>query len=114
MRPSQLVQILAALGAMRDRYSNATGSKRSRRKALTNKLFVGKPAGGRLPLGVWQRTSDGLRPLLIFVPMPNYKRRFNFFDVAARKCDVEFPLQYSRALAERMSMVPEARRLIYD
>ena len=103
MSRGQLVQILSQLRAFTEAGFDAhpTASRRSKRnirKAGT--FFVGRPGGGKLPLGIWQRIAGQLKPVLIFVRGPRYQGRFKFYEVAERVARREFPLQFERAAAE--------------
>lgn len=73
----------------------STDKKRAKRSRARQggRIFVGAPGGGKLPLGVWQKTNEGgLRPLLIFIKSPAYRPRFPFFDVADRAGRFAFPV----------------------
>lgn len=52
--------------------------------------------------GIWQRTSAGLRPVLVFVRPPRYRVRLRFREVAERAFQrhwqIEFPTQVKAAL----------------
>ncbi len=109
MKRSQIVQILSALRAFGEQgyLANRTATSEKRRKRKGRKLsqyFVGRPAGGRLPLGVWMRsTSDfgrtggRIRPVLLFVKAPQYKARLKFHEVAERTVTTEFPKEMKAA-----------------
>jgi len=105
MSRGQLVKILSALQALpevgylanRSAAAAARRAKSKRPRALTN-YFVGRPKAGE-PIGVWERIGKtGLRPILIFVKAPRYKKRFNFYGVASDVSKREFPLHFDRAL----------------
>jgi hypothetical protein len=106
MNRGQLVQILSQLRAFTEAGYDAhpTKSRRSQRNvAKAGRFFVGRPGGGRLPLGVWQRIGKGahnLKPVLIFVRGPRYSARFKFYEVSERIAKREFPLQFERAARE--------------
>ena len=109
-----IVQILSALGAAEINRAglpasgydaNRTASSIKRRGKKLAQFFVGRPGGGRLPLGVWQRsTSDfgrkggRIRPVLIFVKALQYKARFRYFEVAEATVKTEFPRRLRDAL----------------
>jgi hypothetical protein len=63
--------------------------------------FVGAPAGGRLPYGIWQRMSDGrrIKPVLIFVPQAAYHAVYKFEDVARATVERDFDRQFQASLA---------------
>ncbi len=63
--------------------------------------FVGRING---TLGVWERRGRGrLRPFLIFVKQPRYKRRYDFFGVSAKWSAFKFPRLFRRALKVALS-----------
>jgi hypothetical protein len=105
MSRGQIMQIMSALKAAENRagYSaNRTARSIKRRGRKLPQFFVGRPGGGRLPLGVWQSIRFGhgsaVKPVLIFVKQPVYQARFNFFDVAQRVASKAFPLYLEREL----------------
>jgi hypothetical protein len=113
IKPSQIVQILSFFRAFpeigykanmtdkgRDRL--AKGSKR--KGTLGFEYFVGAPADGKLPLGIWQRFFFGqgtaIRPVLIFVKSAQYQKLFDFEYVARKAVEKEFPKFMSQAYQE--------------
>lgn len=105
MSRGQLIKILSALQALPEtgylaNRSAASAARRARSKkpkALIN-YFVGRPKQSD-PMGVWERVGKtGLRPILIFVKAPRYKKRFDFYGVARNVSTREFPLHLDRAL----------------
>ena len=105
MSRGQLMQIMSAL-KLAERtagYSaNRTEGSVKRRRGRVPLFFVGRPGGGRLPLGVWQSFRFGVgtavKPVLIFVRQPAYKKLFKFFELAERTAAKAFPLQLEREL----------------
>lgn len=95
----QLVQVLSALRALPERGYLANRTKRSakRKGARLINYFVGRPHPG-MPMGVWQRTARGIKPVLVFVKAPNYTVRFRFFDIARRETDRHFNTILAREL----------------
>jgi hypothetical protein len=93
MSKGQLIQILSALGAMPERgyLANRSRRKGARFNKHTALIFVGRPHPG-WPLGVWQRSKEGLKPLLIFVSNVHYHRRFDFYGVANTVAQQIFPV----------------------
>ena len=96
MARGQIVQLLSYFRAFGEQgYSANITDKRKAALAKGNKktrgieYFVGRPGGGRLPLGIWQRTSFGaigssIKPLVIFVKCPTYRVRLDVPGIAAR------------------------------
>ena len=102
MSAGQITQILSALGAHPDPYAHS--KRRSRvRIGLWRGYFVGRPGGGRLPLGVWEKRGNKLLPVLIFVKRPHYAQRFLFYDIGKRVALREFPKQFNLALQQALS-----------
>jgi hypothetical protein len=108
MSRKQINQILA--------YFKAEGvkpltAKRIKSLARTTKkrqgfvYFVGAPAGGRLPLGIWQRMADGrtIKPVLIFIPQASYHAIYKFDDVARATVERDFDRQFQASMALAMA-----------
>ena len=102
MTAGQITQILSVLGASPDSQQWATARSRKRNRK-PRAFFVGRPGGGRLPLGVWERRGMKLLPILIFVKRPHYAQRFLFYDIGKRVALREFPKQFNLALAQALS-----------
>ena len=105
MSRGQIRQILSALGkAERTRgYSaNRTAASARRKGRKLTQYFVGRPGGGKLPFGVWQRfgfaMGSAIKPVLIFIKKPKYKKRFDFYVIANRVASREYPLHLDRTL----------------
>lgn len=68
--------------------------------------FVGQPAGGKLPLGIWARytfhAGSAIKPVLIFVRHAQFQKLFDFEYVARKTVEKEFPAQFRAAIAEAM------------
>ena len=84
--PGTLRAILSGIGAAERTAGylanrTARSAKRGKKKA---DYFVGRPGNGKGPLGIWQRVGRGARPILIFVKQPTYRKRLDFYGVAAR------------------------------
>lgn len=115
MSAGQIVQIMSwfqAFGEQGYRSNMRDGGKRLARdnKKTGAKGFayfaLQKPHGKLLP-GVYQRFDFGklgsaVKPVMIFVRMPSYKRRLDFYGIAARVAQAEFDKEYPIALAEAM------------
>lgn len=111
MSRRQLAQVLAYFQVNRptSRRRNLTAAQRGRlargtKTRLGFEYFVGRPGGGRLPLGVWQRVQfsrgTALRPVLIFVPRVQYRELFDFYGVANSVIEREWPVEFERALVD--------------
>lgn len=102
----QLIKILSALNALpetgylanRSARSAARRARSKKPKALVD-YFVGRPSP-KDPAGVWERVGKkGLRPILIFVKSPRYRKRFDFYGIANNIATRNFPVHFDRALA---------------
>lgn len=112
MSRGQIVQILSYFKAFGEQgYSANITDKRKDRMALGTKkargktYFVGSPGGGRLPLGVWQRTSFGgmgssIKPLIIFVSKVRYRKQFDVPAIAQKVVLERFPIELKRSVAQ--------------
>lgn len=99
----QIIQILSQLRAQRvaGYSSNMTAATKVRAiRRAGGQFFVGRPGGGSLPLGVWQRRGFLVAPVLIFVKAPQYQQRFRFYEVAQRTVDRVFHQEFEKALRE--------------
>lgn len=89
--------------------SMATGAKftKSKRKGkATDKpmdLFVGRPGGGKLPMGIYQRTEDGIKPLFIFVSSAKYRARLNLGQVVGGVTAASFQDVFDKAFTAAMA-----------
>jgi hypothetical protein len=77
----QMVQILSVLKAFPETgyQMNITERSKKRNKKPRN-FFVLRKSGS--PTGVFERRGGALRPVLTFIGRPQYRRRFNFYNVA--------------------------------
>lgn len=102
MDRGQIVQILSFFkafpemgykGNMTDKKRAALARGNKRTGAMGYVYFVGRP-GDRLPLGIWQRFTQGhgslIKPVMIFVPHANYKKLYDFTYVGQKVIDREF------------------------
>jgi hypothetical protein len=107
---AQMVQILSALKALGEQgyAANRTKDSAKRRRGKQAELFVGRPGGGRLPNGVWQRFrfahGSAIKPILIFIRGPRYTERFDFFGVGNRTAARVFSGLFEQALREALTI----------
>jgi hypothetical protein len=109
MDRGQIVQILSFLRAFGETGYRANMSDK-RRKGFSKRTgvhyFVGKP-GSRLPLGVWERREfafgSSVRPILIFIKAPKYKKLFKFFEVGRNTAENKFPVNLRLSLAQALA-----------
>jgi hypothetical protein len=108
MSRGQIVQIVSALKAFPE--TGYLANRSSRMGARTNKnsgnIFVGKPAGGYLPLGVYMRTKSGLKPLMIFVNTPHYSKLLPFYETAREVYGANFQSIFNQALRDALILSP--------
>lgn len=126
MSRGQIVQILSQIGVRSAGYdSTPTGSRRSRKHvAATGGIFWSRGTqstrtpvvdqatgitygyrGGsasHLPKGAWARDGRGVKPLLIVISAPHYRRRIDMARIVGVTVAREFDAQFSTALAQAM------------
>jgi len=70
-------------------------------------LFVVTNFGGRLLPGVYQRYNNNknIRPLLIFIKKPNYRKRFNIKEIAEEIMRKEYPTEYKKSLQDAVQTI---------
>ena len=110
VKPAQIRQILSYFQSNRDSgsISNSTDATRAKLKRGTKKkagisYFAGAPAGGKLPLGIWQLVHTGFgvsspRPILIFVKSTQYEKIFDFEFVAKNVSDKNLDNEFDKAM----------------
>ena len=68
--------------------------------------FVGRPGGGKLPPGIWQRfqfaAGSSIKPIIIFVDHTAYKKRLDWYGVAERTYRVTFLPEFHAGYAKAM------------
>lgn len=109
MSVGQIVQVLSAMKAFPEVGYLANRSKRLGARANKNasKLFVGTPGGGRLPLGVYLRGTDGsLKPIMIFVSEANYSVRLPVSQIATTVYQTNFQEVFNQALRDALILSP--------
>jgi hypothetical protein len=89
-------------------HANITAARREKiargtKKKIGYEYFVGAPAGGKLPLGIWQRFHLGhgsaIKPIIIFMPHAIYREVFDFQYVADRVVAKNFAGEFDKAFA---------------
>ncbi|HJZ05890.1 MAG TPA: hypothetical protein VJ327_08625, partial [Patescibacteria group bacterium] len=100
----QMTQILSAVKAFPEvgYMMNITARSRKRNKN-PRQYFVGRPGGGNKPLGVWERYGAGrrhVRPILMFVKKPSYKKRLPFYETAQSMMQPTFRREFIRLADE--------------
>jgi hypothetical protein len=116
MSRGQISQLLNVLGTYTEAgYNKANAATRSRlakgnvKKNIYGFSYFVNPVNGagrnkQLKPGVYQRVTTGfgssLKPILIFVKRAAYKQRLDFFGIAQRIVDKEFPVEFNKAFNE--------------
>lgn len=105
----RMTQILSGAGLLEESGSLGNVTARSvkrgprRSKDPRTRYFVPNPATrNRLPRGVYERYGAGgrrIRPVLLFVKLPNYSRRFDFEGAMRQDITRRMPEAFRRALA---------------
>jgi len=89
VRNGVFTSVLSQLRASTDPLQNQTEvSKKRVGKGIRGQFFIGRPGGGRLPLGIYQRL--GMRPLFLFIKRPSYRPRLMFYKIAQAIFDAKF------------------------
>lgn len=112
MSVGQIVQVLSALKSFPE--TGYLANRSSRLSARVNKnaanFFVGKPAGGKLPLGVYLRSKGGgLKPIMIFVKDAHYNVRLPFSQIATTVYATNFQAVFTQALRDALILQPFLR-----
>lgn len=104
MSRGQIVKILSYLRASADPTQNR-GAGRGRGSRRMEEYFVARPRSraGHLRPGIYLRTPDGPRPVVIYVQPGRYRVRFDFAGVAARVAAERFPAEMERAFDEAVA-----------
>ena len=113
MSAGQIGQILSALSGFGEVgfLANRSFRRGARVNKTTSDIFVGKPAGGYLPLGVYQRMPDGkLKSLMVFVRSASYHKILPFYDIAREAFGSNFQMQFNIALRDALILSPSLGR----
>lgn len=114
MKAAQINQIMSYFQAFGQQGYSANMRDGGKRLAKDNKrtgakgfkYFVLHERRGKLLPGVYQRFSFGVgsavKPVMIFIRAPEYKRRLNFYGLAERAAKAEFDLQFPGMLEDAM------------
>lgn len=104
IKSGQMTKILSSVRASSDPMQNATKASRKRGRSRKRKeeYFVGSPGGGRLPMGVYQRTGFGfgsaIKPVLLFTKKGNYRKRLPFYEIVNKVVARNFDQQLQVAI----------------
>lgn len=114
MSRGQIVQILSYFKAfgeqgysanITDKRKAALAKGRAKKGERGYTYFVGRPGGGRLPLGVWQRISFGalgsaIKPVIVFVKQPQYRERLDVPGIARRVIQERFAEELRKSIEQ--------------
>lgn len=114
MKAGQIVQIMSWFQSFGQQGYSANMRDGGKRLGRDNKrtgakgfsYFALQQKRGKLLPGIYQRFQFGagsaVKPVMIFVRLPSYKRRFDFYGVAKVAAEAEFHRQFNPALAEAL------------
>ena len=97
-------QMRKILNAIQNNGSVQAESKAGKKRAKNRKAeyFVGSPAGGRLPRGVYQRigksSNSTIKPVLLFAKTGRYSKRLPFHDIVNKVVQRNFQQQLQVAI----------------
>lgn len=98
LKGSEIRRILSQLKVSTNPDANSSGSVRSKKNRKNNAYFIPKKGGA-----IYQRTGSGVKPVLVFIKAPRYRKRFPFYETAAHvvaeKFNVNFEVAFQRAMA---------------
>lgn len=112
---SQIVQIISYFRANRESGSSSNSTDKTRAKLAKStksrygiSYFVGAPAGGKLPLGIWMKVNTNFgtsnpRPVLIFIKSTNYEPIYDFKYVAENTVKKYIDDEFSKAMKEAVA-----------
>lgn len=99
----QITKLLSYLRTSSDATQNR-GDGAGKRKLRREQYFVGRPGGGRGPLGVWQRHSFGhgqaVKPVMLFVRSASYEARLPFYELVRKAVAEDFQGHFADAMRE--------------
>lgn len=96
MKGGEYRKIISQLKVSADPTANVSKSGRSKRARKNNAYFV----KGRV---VYHRTGAGIKPALVFVSAPRYKKRFPFYETGAKVVAARFAQNFEAAFQRTMA-----------
>lgn len=102
---SRMVQILSQLKAFSEVGYLANVTARSKARKPNRKQYFSPRPGSNLPRGVYERYGRGrrkVRPVLMFVKMPAYRRRLDLEGIVRKHVGRNIERSFSRALGYEM------------
>jgi hypothetical protein len=99
--PGKISQILAGTFTSPDATQWITKRSRLRKKKTARPFYFIKRDTFGLHPGVWQRYGRRkIKPMLMFIENPQYKKRFDFYEVGVRTAEREFKRIFDASLAD--------------
>lgn len=100
---ARYTQMLNEVGALTDTAARGKYTKRkssSEKRAVRDwQFFLFTPKGAKFPVGIAEkRGKAGIKMMLVFTRQPNYKKRFDYFEVARKQVAYSFPLAFNRIM----------------
>jgi hypothetical protein len=100
---ARYTQMLNEVGALLDTAARGTNTKRKssaeKRAARGWQFFLYTPKGAQFPVGIAEkRGKTGMKMMLSFTRQPNYRKRFNYFEVAQKQIAYSLPLHFNRIM----------------
>jgi hypothetical protein len=95
--PGQVMQILSVLKRAPDRYQNITAQSKRRNKKHRD-YFAIYTKKGRLFPGVYERVRTGIKPILMFIKAPKYKKLFRFYEIGKEVVASNFEPIFNRVV----------------
>ncbi|CAG4883801.1 conserved protein of unknown function [Georgfuchsia toluolica] len=116
MSSGQIVQIMAWFQSFGEQGYKANINQKGRNRLMRGSkrgaapgfaYFVLKQRQGKLLPGIYQRFNfsawgTAVKPVMIFVRIPQYRRRLDFYGLAEKSARAEFDAQFPRQLDEAM------------
>lgn len=96
LKGSEIRRIMSQLKVSSDPMQNASKSGRSKRARKNNAFFIQGNS-------VFQRTGAGIKPVLVFVKVPRYRKRFPFYETAASTVASNFSKNFEAAFQRTMA-----------
>lgn len=106
--PGEGVRLNAAGNLTRNQITEIATSLR--RSGRYGEVFVGVPRGHtNAPFGIWARPKrnprGAIKPLLVKIQQPNYRKQFDFYGIAKREAGKIFDQEFHRAFNDAVRTV---------
>ena len=95
--PGQVMQILSVLKRAPDRYQNITVQSKRRNKKARDYFAIYTKKGRLLP-GIYERMKTGVKPIMMFIKEPKYKKLFRFYEIGKGVVALNFELIFDRVV----------------